>query len=329
MRMKAIVAPKYGGPEVLQFEEVDKPIPTDDEILVQVHAASLNAHDFEILGGALVARIGKLLKKNGILGSDVAGRVEAVGANINQFQPGDEVMGDLLYAGMGAFAEYVCAPEKMFTLKPASMTFEEAATYPQAAIIALQALRDKRQIQPGQTVLINGAGGGMGTFGIQLAKYWGAEVTAVDSTAKLDMMQSIGADHVIAYEQEDFTKSGLRYDVIVDTVAQRSIFKYRRTLNPNGLFVMLGGSRGAMLQAVLLGPVISRIGSKHLGINWWSKPFNKEDMDFLGELFDAGKVVPVIDKQVPLSEVPEALNYLEEGQVLGKIVVTVKNDSNT
>ena len=322
--MKAIVAPKYGGPEVLQYNEVDKPIPTDDEILVQIHAASLNAHDFEILRGALTARIGGLLKtEHKILGSDVAGRVEAVGKNIEQFQPGDEVLGDLLYAGLGAFAEYVCAPENVFTLKPASMTFEEAATYPQAAIIALQALRDKRPIQPEQKVLINGAGGGMGTFGIQLAKYWGAEVTGVDSAKKLDMMRSIGADHVIDYVQEDFTKSGQRYDVIVDTVAQRSIFKYKRTLNPNGLFVMLGGSRRSMLQAALLGPVISRSGSKHLGLNWWSKLYNKEDMDFLAELFEAGKVVPVIEKRVPLSEVPEALKYLEEGQVLGKIVVTM------
>ncbi len=322
--MKAIVAPKYGSPDVLQFKEVDTPTPTEDEVLVKIHAASLNAHDFEILRGALTARIGGLLKtEHKILGSDVAGRVEAVGKNIEQFQPGDEVLGDLLYAGLGAFAEYVCAPEKVFTLKPASMTFEEAATYPQAAIIALQALRDKRPIQPGQKVLINGAGGGMGTFGIQLAKNWGAEVTGVDSAKKLDMMRSIGADHVIDYAQEDFTKSGQRYDVIVDTVAQRSIFKYKRTLNPNGLFVMLGGSRKSMLQAALLGPVISRSGSKHLGLNWWSKPYNKKDMDFLAELFEAGKVVPVIEKRVLLSEVPEALKYLEEGQVLGKIVVTM------
>ncbi|MHA1905532.1 MAG: NAD(P)-dependent alcohol dehydrogenase [Candidatus Thorarchaeota archaeon] len=323
--MKAIVAQKYGGPEVLQYKEVDKPSPTDDEVLVKIHASSLNAHDFEILRGSWTARMGRLLtKKNRVLGSDVAGRVEAVGENVEQLQPGDEIVGDLLYSGLGAFAEYVCAPEKAFTMKPARMTFEEAATYPQAAIIALQALRDKRPIQPGQKVLINGAGGGMGTFGIQLAKYWGAEVTAVDSAMKLDMMRSIGADHVIDYAQEDFTKSGQRYDVIVDTVAQRSIFKYKRTLNPNGLFVMLGGSRGALLQAALLGPLISRTGSKHLGINWWSKPYNKEDMDFLEELFEAGKVIPVIDKWVPLSEVPEALKYLEEGKVLGKLVIIME-----
>ncbi|MHA1958733.1 MAG: NAD(P)-dependent alcohol dehydrogenase [Candidatus Thorarchaeota archaeon] len=322
--MKAIVAPRYGGPDVLQFKEVDKPIPADDEISVQVHAASLNAHDFEILRGAWTARMGRLLtSKQKILGSDVAGRVESVGENVEQFQPGDEVLGDLLYSGMGAFAEYVCASEKVFTLKPASMSFGEAATYPQAAIIALQALRDKRPIQPGQKVLINGGGGGMGTFGIQLSKYWGAEVTGVDSAMKLDMMRSIGADHVIDFAQEDFTKSGQQYDVIVDTVAMRSIFTYKRTLSPNGLFVVLGGSRGALLQAGILGPVISRISSKHLGINWWSKPHNKGDMDFLAGLFEAGKVVPVIDRRCPLSEVPKALKYLEDGHVLGKVVITM------
>jgi NADPH:quinone reductase-like Zn-dependent oxidoreductase len=306
---------------------VDRPSPTEDEVLVKIHASSLNAHDFEILRGSWTARIGRLLAtKNKVLGSDVAGIVEAVGENVEQLQPGDEIVGDLLYHGLGAFAEYVCAPEKAFTLKPASMTFEEAATYPQAAIIALQALRDKRPIQPGQKVLINGAGGGMGTFGIQLAKYWGAEVTGVDSAMKLDMMRSIGADHVIDYEQEDFTKSGQLYDVIVDTVAKRSIFKYKRTLSLNGLFVMLGGSRRAFFQAALLGPMISRTSSKHLGLNWWSKPYNKEDMDVLEELFDAGKVVPVIDKRVPLSEVPEALKYLEDGLALGKIVVTMDHN---
>ncbi|MBY8997617.1 MAG: NAD(P)-dependent alcohol dehydrogenase [Candidatus Thorarchaeota archaeon] len=323
--MKAIVAENYGPPESLQLKEVEKPTPKENEVLVKIHAASLNAHDFEVLGGAWTARMGRLLtSEHNILGSDVAGRVEAVGENIEQFQPGDEIVGDLLYSGLGAFAEFVCAPEKTFTLKPASMTFEEASTYPQAAIIALQALRDKRPIKPGDKILINGAGGGMGTFGIQLAKNWGAEVTGVDSAMKLDMMRSIGADHVIDYMEEDFTKSGQRYDVIIDTVAQRSIFKYRRTLSPNGLYVMLGGSRGAMFQAAILGPLISRTGNKHLGINWWSKPYNKEDMDFLEELFEAGKVVPVIDKRCPLSEVPEALQYLKEGRVLGKVVITME-----
>jgi NADPH:quinone reductase-like Zn-dependent oxidoreductase len=322
--MKAIVTEKYGPPENLQLRDVERPTPTDDEVLIKVHAASLNAADFEIQRGSILTRITGLRKpRNKIPGTDVAGMVEAVGTNISQLQPGDEVMGDLFMHGSGAYAEYVCAPEEALTLKPPSMTFEQASTYPQAAIIALQALRDKRQVQSGQKVLINGAGGGMGTFAVQIAKYWGAEVTGVDSAKKLNMLHSIGADHVIDYMEEDFTKRGHQYDVILDTVAKRSIFTYRRTLSPNGIFVMIGGSRSSMLQAFLLAPLISKIGNKWLGINWFGKPYNKEDMDFLEELFEAGKVVPVIDKEVTLSEVPEALRYLEEGQVLGKVVVTM------
>ena len=323
--MKAIVWPKYGPPDVLQFTEVDKPTPNDDEVQVKIHAASLNGVDFEFLRGSWAARItvGTLKPKNKILGSDVSGRVEAVGRNVKQFQPGDEIMGDLLSHGLGAFAEYVCAPEKALTLKPAGMTFEQAATYPQAAIIALQSLRGKKQIQPGQKVLINGAGGGMGTFAIQIAKHYGAEVTGVDSAKKLDMMRSIGADHVIDYAQEDYTKSGQHYDMIIDTVVRRSIFNCKHALSPDGLFVMLGGSRSAFFQVVFLGPLISRTGSKKMSFNWWSEPFNKEDMDFLTELFEAGKVVPVIDRKYKLSEVPEALRYLEEGHVLGKTVITM------
>jgi NADPH:quinone reductase-like Zn-dependent oxidoreductase len=203
------------------------------------------------------------------------------------------------------------------------MSFEEAATYPQAAILALQCLRDKKQVRPGQSVLVNGAGGGMGTFTVQIAKYYGAVVTGVDSARKLEMLRSIGADHVIDYKQEDFAKSGQQYDMIIDTVARRSMFTYRRTLKPDGVFIMLGGSRSSMLQAFLLAPLISRIGDKWLGINWFSKPYNNEDMDYLAELYETGKVVPVIDRQIPLSEVPEALRYLEEGLILGKVVVTM------
>jgi NADPH:quinone reductase-like Zn-dependent oxidoreductase len=328
--MKAIVWPKYGPPDVLQFKEVDKPTPNDDEVQVKIHAASLNGVDFEFLRGSWAARltVGPRKPKNKILGSDVSGRVEAVGRNVKQFQLGDEIMGDLLSHGLGAFAEYVCAPEKALTLKPAGMTFEQAATYPQAAIIALQSLRGKKQIQPGQKVLINGAGGGMGTFAIQIAKHYGAEVTGVDSAKKMDMMRSIGADHVIDYAQENYTKSEQHYDMIIDTVARRSIFNYKRALSPDGLYVMLGGSRSAFFQVVFLGPLISRTGSKKMSFNWWSKPFNKEDMDFLAELFEAGKVVPVIDKRVPLSEVAEAIRYLEDGQALGKIVITMENDTS-
>ncbi len=244
--MKAIVYTKYGSPDVLHLEEVAKPAPKEDEALVKIHAASLNAADLEILRGNWSARFaGPLKPKHKILGSDIAGRIEAVGRNVTQFQPGDEIWGDLsIPLGYGAFAEYVCVPENALRLKPARMTFEEAAAMPSAAANALQNLRgvgssspsfllsDKGEIQPGQKVLINGAGGGVGTFAVQIAKSLGAEVTGVDSPSKLDMLRSIGADHVIDYTQEDFTKSGQRYDLIFDVVASRSIFDYKRALSP-------------------------------------------------------------------------------------------------
>jgi NADPH:quinone reductase-like Zn-dependent oxidoreductase len=262
-----------------------------------------------------------------ILGSDLAGRVERVGRNVTQFQPGDEVWGDLSFPyGFGTFAEYVSVSEEALALKPASMTFEEASTYPQAAIIALQSLRDKGQIQPGQKVLINGAGGGMGTFAVQIAKLYGAEVTGVDSSRKLDMLRLIGADHVIDYTQEDYTKTGQRYDVILDVVAHRSFFDYRRALSPEGRFIIVGGSLGTFLQVVLLGALISRSGSKKLGLNAYD-PNNRDDFAALEGLFEAGKVVPVIDRRYPLGEVPEALRYLEGGRALGKVVITVEHNS--
>lgn len=325
--MKAIIAPKYGGPEVLELRDVEIPSPKPNEIRVKVYAASLNAADFEILRGAWSARfLSPLRPKYKIPGSDVAGQIESVGEEVTELQPGDKIMGDLFMYGHGAFAEYVCAPEKAFTRKAVSMSFEEAATYPQAAIIALQALRGKKQIEPGHKVLINGGGGGMGTFGIQIAKYYGAEVTAVDSKRKLDMMRSIGADHVIDYQQEDFTKRGEYYDIIIDTVAKRALPEYKRILNPGGLFVMIGGSRSAIFQAVFLGPLYSRNGGKHLGLNLWSEPYNKEDMAFLEALFETGDVVPAIDRCYPLNKVPEALTYLEKGLALGKVVITMEPD---
>jgi NADPH:quinone reductase-like Zn-dependent oxidoreductase len=321
--MKAIVCTKYGPPDVLQLKEVEKPTPKDNEALVKVHAASVNAADLETLRGVFVVRIAAPLKPMyKILGSDIAGRVEAVGRKVKQFQPGDEIWGDLFACGFGAFAEYVCVPENTLALKPASMTFEEAATYPQAAILALQNLRDKRPIEPGQKVLINGAGGGVGTFAVQIAKYFGAEVTGVDSTRKLDMLRSIGADQVIDYTQEDFTKSGQRYDLILDVVAYRSIFDYKRALSPKGIYVFVGGSTAAIFQALLLGPLISMTGSKKMGVVMW-KPNKKEDLVFLKELFEAGKVVPVIDRRYTLSEVPKAFRYLEEGHAKGKVVITM------
>ena len=260
--MKAIIQTAYGSPDVLQLKEVPKPIPKDDEVLVRVHAASLNAADFEILRGMWAARFGGPFRPgNKIPGSDLSGRVEAVGRNVKQFQPGDEIWGDLSFPyGFGTFAEYVSVSENALTLKPASMTFEEASTYPQAAIISLQTLRDKGEIQPGQKVLINGAGGGMGTFAVQIAKMYGAEVTGVDSAMKFDMLRSIGADHVIDYTKEDYTRSGKQYDLIVDVIAKRSVFDYRRALGPEGIFMVVGGSLGTFLQVMTLGTLISKRG---------------------------------------------------------------------
>jgi len=328
--MKAIVCTKYGPPDVLQLKEVEKPIPKDNEALVKVHAASVNAADLEFLKGVFVVRLlyqGLLKPKNTIPGSDIAGQVEAVGKKVKKFQSGDEIWGDLSYPlGFGAFAEYVCIPENALRIKPASMTFEEAAAVPTAAVVALQNLLGKGQIQPGQKVLINGAGGGAGTFAVQLAKYFGAEVTGVDSTEKLDMLRSIGADHVIDYTQEDFTKNGQHYDLILDVVVHRSIFDYKRALSPKGIFVMVGGSMTRVFLNILLGSLISMTGSKKMGTVMW-RPNKKEDLVLLEELFEAGKVVPVIDRHYPLSEVPEALRYLKEGHAQGKVVITVEHNN--
>jgi len=323
--MKAIVYTKYGPPDVLQLKEVEKPTPKDNEVLVKVHAASVNDWDWGLLRGKpFVNRLvvsGLLKPKIKTIGCDIAGRVEAVGRNVKQFQPGDEVFGDMSGCGFGGFAEYVCAGENALALKPASMTFEEAAAVPQAAILALQGLRGKRQIQPGQKVLINGAGGGAGTFAVQIAKSFGAEVTGVDSTRKLDIMRSVGADHVIDYTKEDFTKSGQRYDLILDMAAYHSIFDYKRALSPKGIYVMVGGSMALMFRVVFLGPLISMTTSKKMGI-LAHKP--NKDLAFMKELFEAGKVVPVIDRRYPLSEVPEALRYFGEGHARGKLVITLE-----
>jgi NADPH:quinone reductase-like Zn-dependent oxidoreductase len=336
--MKAVVCTEYGSPDVLQLKEIPKPTPKDNEALVRVHASSLNGADLETLRGDFIVRMAAPRKPMyKILGTDIAGRIEAVGRNVKQFQPGDEIWGDLSACGWGAFAEYVCVPEDELRLKPASMTWEEAAAYPQAAVLSLQNLREapmgirpeyKRQIQPGQKVLINGAGGGVGTFAVQIAKHFGAEVTGVDSAMKLDMLRSIGADHVIDYTKEDFTKSGQRYDLIFDVVARRSIFAYKRALNPEGICVFVGGSTATIFQALLLGPLISRTGSQTMGIVMW-KPNKEEDLGFFAELFEAGKVVPVIDRSYPLSEVPEALRYLDEEPHLGKIVITMEHHNKS
>ncbi len=326
--MKAIVYTKYGLPDVLQLKEVEKPTPKDDEVLVKVHAASVNDWDWGLLRGKPFGnRIPGLLKpKYKILGGDIAGRVEAAGRNVKQFQPGDEVFGDLCQCGWGGFAEYVCARENALTLKPAGMSFEEAAAVPQAAILALRGLRYKGRIQPGQKVLINGAGGGAGTFAVQIAKSFGAEVTGVDSTGKLEMMRSIGADQVIDYTKTDFTKNGRHYDLILDLAAHHSIFDYKRALNPKGIFVVVGGSTARIFQAVFLGALISMTGGKKMGL-LMHKP--NEDLAFIIELFEAGKVVPVIDRRYPLSEVAEALRYFGEGHAKGKLVITVEHNNKT
>jgi len=326
--MKAIVCTKYGPPGVLQLKEVEKPTPKDNEALVKIQATSLNAADFETMRGVFIVRITAPLKPmHKILGSDIAGQVEAIGRNVKQFQPGDEIWADLSYPyGFGAFAEYVCVPENALRLKPASMTFEEAAAVPTAAVVALQNLLAKRPIQPGQRVLINGAGGGVGTFAVQIAKYFGAEVTGVDSTGKLDMLRSIGADHVIDYTQEDFTKNGQLYDLILDVVVHRSIIDYLRALSPEGICIMVGGSMTRVFFNLLRGLCISMTGNKRIGLGMW-KPNKKEDLAFLAELFEAGKVKPVIDRRYPLSEVPEALRYLEEGHAKGKVVITMECNS--
>jgi NADPH:quinone reductase-like Zn-dependent oxidoreductase len=266
-RMRAIVYTKYGPPEVLQLKEVERPTPTDDEVLIKVQAISVNRSDWERLTGTpLYARIGGLLRpRHQILGSDVAGRVEMAGRNVKRFQPGDEVFGDILWR-LGGFAEYVCAREGDLAPKPASMTFEEVAAIPQAAVIALQGIRDKGKVQAGQKVLINGAGGGAGTFAVQLAKLYGAEVTGVDNTGKLDFMRSLGADHVIDYTREDFTKNGQQYDLILDVVANRSVFTYRRALRPNGSYFAVGGSVATLFQILLLGPWIGRKTGKKIHV---------------------------------------------------------------
>jgi NADPH:quinone reductase-like Zn-dependent oxidoreductase len=320
--MKAIVYTEYGPPGVLQLEEIEKPTPKDDEVLIKVQAVSVNRSDWEgLIGKPLYARIGGLRRpRRRILGSDIAGRVEAVGANVEQFQPGDEVFGDIL-GYMGGFAEYVRAPENRLALKPASMTFEQVAAIPQAAVIALQGIRDKGQVQPGQQVLINGAGGGAGTFAVQLAKLYGAEVTGVDNTGKLDFMRSLGADHVIDYSREDFTKNGKQYDLILDLIAHRSVFAYKRALRPNGSYFFVGGSVATLFQTLLLGPLVGRTAGKKMRI--LAVQPNLEDMVYITELYEAGKVVPVIDRRYPLSEVAEALRYLGEGHAGGKVVITV------
>lgn len=327
---------KYGLPDVLKLEEVPKPTPRDDEVLVKVHAAAVNYADWVLLTGKpFLVRLmgGGLLKpKNKILGADIAGQVEAVGRNVEQFQPGDEVFGGISGRGFGGFAEYACSNENILALKPANISFEEAAAVHLAALTALQGIRDKGKIQRGQKVLINGASGGVGTFAVQIAKSFGAEVTAVCSTSKLDVARSIGADQVIDYSKEDFTQTGQHYDLILAANGYHPLLDYKRALSPGGIYVCTGGSMAQIFKSLLLGPLISMTGSlpggptgKKMG-NAAMKS-NKKDLVFMKDLLEAGKVVPVIDRRYPLTDVAEALRYLGEGHARGKVVITVEHNN--
>ena len=321
--MKAIVYEKYGAPDVLELKEVEKPVPKDNQVLVKIHAASVNPLDWHFMRGSpRMARLafGLTKPKIKILGADLAGTVEAVGAKVKDFQPGDEVFGNP--KGLGALAEYACVPENGIVLKPANASFEEAASIPVAAITALQGLRDYGKIQPGQRVLINGAAGGVGTFSVQIAKSFGAVVTGVCGTANLEMVKSIGADFVIDYTKEDFTKRDDRFDLILDNVGNRSVSDYRRILNAGGKCVIVGyTSPGLLLQHMFWGPVTSWVGEKVTSMGN-AKP-NRNDLMFLKELVESGKVKPVIDRRYPLSETAEAIRYLETGHARGKVVITM------
>ena len=335
--MKAIVQDRYGSPDVLELRDIDEPAAGDDEVLVRVHAASVHPDVWHVVRGVpYVLRVmgaGLRRPKNPVPGIDMAGRVESVGAKVTRFRPGDEVFGEIVrgiqWRNGGAFAEYAVAPEAKLELKPAKLTFEQAAAVPTSALIALQAVRHQGHVQPGHKVLVNGAGGGVGTFAVQLGKADGAHVTGVDSTSKLDLIRSIGADRVIDYTQEDFTRSGERYDVIVDIPGNRSFSDLRRALTRTGTYVYIGHDRfggsgarwfggiGRFLGLTLLTPFVSQRMSPRIAKG------TEDPLLVLKELIEAGRIEPAIDKTFPLSEVPEAIRYLESGQARGKIVITV------
>ncbi|MEJ7692362.1 NAD(P)-dependent alcohol dehydrogenase [Daejeonella sp.] len=319
--MKAIVYTKYGTPDVLELKEISKPVPKDNEILIKVHAASLNDWDMGLLEGDFVNRMlnGIRKPKIQILGSDIAGTVEAVGKGITKFKAGDNVYGDLS-GRWGGFAEYVCAPENMLAIKPESMSFEQASAIPQAAMLAVQGLLDKGNLQSGQKLLINGAGGGVGTFAIQIAKLYGVEVTGVDRAEKLDMLRSMGFDHVIDYQKEDFTQSSKKYDLILDVKTNRPLSHYTRVLNPNGRYVTVGGSISRLLSALIFGRAASIFSKKQILIV--ALKANK-DLAYMKELFEAGKIKPVIDGPYSLEEVPRLFRLFGEGLHKGKVVVKV------
>jgi NADPH:quinone reductase-like Zn-dependent oxidoreductase len=320
--MKAVVYERYGPPAVLRLADVETPVPKDDEVLVKVHAVSLNASDWEVLRGKpLYARIGGPFRpRHHVLGSDIAGRVEAVGGAVTLFRPGADVFADIL-DHMGGFAEYVCVPQSALAPLPGGMTYEHAAALPQAGAIALQGIRDKGQVRPGQKVLINGAGGGSGMYAVQLAKLDGAEVTGVDNAEKLEFMRSLGADHVIDYTQEDFTRAGRTYDLILDVAAHRPAWAYKGALSSGGRYQYVGGSVPTLLQVLLLGPVIGRAERKKIRL--LAVRLGAQHLAPLVELCQARKITTVIDRRYELSQVPEALQYLGEGHAKGKVIVNV------
>jgi len=326
--MKAATHARYGPPEVVGIEDVDVPVPTEDRLLVRVRAASVNRADID----GLYPRwqftrlfFGLRRPKSGRVGLDVAGVVEAVGPNVTRFRPGDEVFGDLFAFGGGAFAEYVCARERAFAALPTGMTFEAAATLPHSAILALQGLRlrDGRTIRPGDRVLVVGASGNVGPFAVQVAKSRAAEVTGVCRAEKMDFVRSLGADHVIDYTTVDYTRTGERYDWIVDVDAHHSILRWPRALRPNGVYVALGGSTAWLLGALLLGPLVSRLTGRRLGLLTWWKPGHADDVATLKDLVAAGKLAPAIDRRFPLSEIVAALRFVDDRSAKGKVVITV------
>lgn len=323
--MKAISQSNYGSTDMLSLQEVDKPVVTDKGVLIKVHAASVNSGDWHLMRGTpFLSRLmfGGILKpKIKTLGMDVAGRVEAVGKDVTQFQINDEVFGDISGCGFGAFAEYVCADESALVLKPSNISFEQAATVPAAALAALQGLRDLGQIQSGQKVLINGASGGVGSFAVQIAKAFGAEVTALCSTKKMAMVKSLGADHVIDYTQTDITKNGERYDLILDAAAYRSVFHYLPILSNHGSYVLVGGSMMRLFQIMFFGALISKISQ--LNVKCLSSKPNQKDLTILSNLLESGKITPFISQRCKLSEVPTAISALEQRQVMGKIAIAV------
>jgi NADPH:quinone reductase-like Zn-dependent oxidoreductase len=326
--MQAAVRDQYGPPGVVRLADIDRPTPADDQVLVRVRAASVNRADLDgLTPRPNFARLfmGLRAPRNHRVGIDVAGVVEAVGSAVTRFKPGDEVFADLFGRDQGSFAEYVCTSEKSFELMPAGMSFEDAATLPHSAILAVQGLRLRhgRTVQPGDKVLIDGASGNVGPFAVQIAKSFGAEVTGVCSSAKMEFVRSLGADHVIDYRMVDYTRTGERYDWIVDTDSHHPILGIRRALRPNGVYVTLGGTALPIFSALLVGAVISKATDRWMGLLIWWKPFKVEDVDTLKALIAAGKVRPVIDRQFPLSEVVDALRYVDEGRASGKVVITM------